>query len=665
MNWGLGIDTGGTYTDSVILDLSSGRVLSKAKALTTREDLSVGMANSMDLLDSELLDRVNLVSISSTLATNSVVEGKGCRVGLIVIGKEFENKVQIERLIQVNGGHDLDGEEIGELDLGYAREAVLEAKEEVDAFAVSGYLSVRNPEHEIAVKEMVEAVASLPVVCGHELSSDLGFNERTVTAVLNARLIPIISELVSSVKEILKKYHIKAPLMIMKGDGSIMKESVAMDKPVETILSGPVASLTGARFLTGEDDAVVIDMGGTTTDIGILRNGRPRLDPIGATIGGWKTRVRAIDVHTSGVGGDSRIVTSDGNIHVTPLRVTPICIADHLYSGLREKVSNLSGFDASPKTAFQDFNKFPQTTDFFISIKEVENLKLSDNERCIVEMVGEGPCSLQEIREATGLPPLSFGLRRLERFGIVQRIGLTPTDILHVDGSYREYGSEASRIAVQVHSERYGTDVKTFCREVKEAVVDKVSRELLKKLFHEETGKMPEGQVAEHLLEMFVTRKNTLDYSCQLTLLKKIIGIGAPVTAYLPQVADKFETTLLIPEHMEIGNAVGAITGSIVEEIEMLIRPKSFMGELEDPPCIVHSPEEKLEFESYSEALKYARDKGTVSARKKADLAGAADVEITVDIDDTIVEAGEERSVLIETKVVIKAMGKPLGFFEK
>ena len=113
---------------------------------------------------------------------------------------------------------------------------------------------------------------------------------------------------------------INAPLMIVKGDGSLMGEEMAKTRPVETILSGPAASLIGARYLTGLKDAVVVDVGGTTTDIGILRGGRPRLDPEGAMIGGWRTKVKAADIATSGIGGDSRIVVNRGEIALLPPR---------------------------------------------------------------------------------------------------------------------------------------------------------------------------------------------------------------------------------------------------------------------------------------------------------------------------------------------------------
>jgi N-methylhydantoinase A/oxoprolinase/acetone carboxylase beta subunit len=668
LSLGLGIDTGGTYTDSAIIDLEKGVVLSKAKALTTRNDLSIGISNSIGKLDSRLYKEIQLVSVSSTLATNSVVEGKGCRVGLIVAGQEFNRAVPVNELIQITGGHNLMGDEADALDMEAAEAFVDNVKDKVDGFAISSYLSVRNPEHEIALKEMVQSRTDLPVVCGHELSSQLGFHERTLTAVLNARLIPIIADLVLSVKKVLKVHDIAAPLMIVKGDGSLMGDAVAKERPVETILSGPAASLTGAKFLTGENEAVVIDVGGTTTDIGILRKGRPRLDPEGAMIGGWRTRVRAADISTSGIGGDSRIAIHNGQIHLTALRVIPLCIAESMWPGLiKSKLHMSRDFRPRPQAAHTDLQSVNQAVEFFVFSKEIKGFNLSNEESKFVELVRQEPRTVNEVSELTGIHPYSFNVRRLEELGLVQRIGLTPTDILHTMGTYMEYDPEPSRIGVEVQSKLLEMDEQRFCTTIRQMVIDKIATELLKKLVYEETGKTDLSDVAMDFFKKFVTKDSGLDYSCRLSLHKKIIGIGAPVEAYLPEVTDKFETELLLPEHMEVGNAVGAITGSIMETVEILIRPKPGLGVMEDPPCIMHSPNEKREFERYTEAVEYASKEGTDMVTKRALDAGADSVEVVVENAAMRASMGKEwgGDVWLETKLIVTAIGKPKQYFEQ
>ena len=371
INLGLGIDTGGTYTDAAILDMASGAVLTKAKSLTTRGDLTIGIGKAISALDKSLFDKVRLLAVSSTLATNSVVEGKGCRVGLIVIGHDAVPNIPVDEVVRLSGGHNLEGVRRKELDLDGAREFICSVKDKVDAIAISSYLSVRNPEHEVAVKELVKSLAPCPVVCGHELSSALGFHERTITAVLNARLIPIIADLIASIKNVQDRLGIKAPLMIVKGDGSLMDESVAKERPVETILSGPAASIIGAKALTNLDDAIIVDVGGTTTDIGILRGGRPRLDAEGAMLGGWRTRVRAVDIFTSGIGGDSRVVVASGKMQLSALRVIPLCIASSSFPSLRPKLQALIGSKSRWTPSYMDLDTVPQVTEFFTFPSEV------------------------------------------------------------------------------------------------------------------------------------------------------------------------------------------------------------------------------------------------------------------------------------------------------
>ena len=257
MKIGLGMDTGGTYTDSVLMDLDSGTVLGKAKSMTTREDLSIGIRGSLDLLDRDILKDVSVVVLSSTLATNSVVEGKGCRVGLICIGGDYNNDVPVEHKVRVGGGHDIFGDEEEPLDVVAVKSFLESLRGKVDGLAVSGYMSVRNPTHETRVRALAREILGVPVVCGHELSTSLGFSERTTTCIMNSRLIPIIDELIRSVEKVLADLGIRAPLMIFRGNGSIMSCDVARERPVETILSGPAASLMGAKHMTGIEDAVV------------------------------------------------------------------------------------------------------------------------------------------------------------------------------------------------------------------------------------------------------------------------------------------------------------------------------------------------------------------------------------------------------------------------
>lgn len=331
MNLILGMDTGGTYTDGVIFDKDSGEILEKAKALTTKEDYCICIGNCLDKLSDNMLKKVKAVCLSTTLATNAVVEGKGCKTELILMGKMPCGRLPSAKTHIIEGKMDIQGRVIHDIDLKEIDFITENLDPDTEAIALSGYASVRNPQHEISVRDRIQSKRDIPIVCAHELSGALGFYERTVTAVLNGQLVPILKRLIWDTKEMLKEREISAPLMIVKGDGSFISADVAQNRPIDTLLSGPAASVKGAMFLSGVDNAVFADMGGTTIDIACIDNGKVKLSAEGALIAGWRTRVYAIDIYTKGLGGDSLIrVDNLGNIKFGPKKVTPICMAASL-----------------------------------------------------------------------------------------------------------------------------------------------------------------------------------------------------------------------------------------------------------------------------------------------------------------------------------------------
>jgi len=646
------------------MDMLTNKVLQKSKALTTRDDLSIGIRNTLVDFDKELLKKVVMVSLSSTLATNSIVEGKGCRVGLICAGEEFEMSIPVDLHTTVSGGHDLTGNEVKELDTESAKKFMLSLKDKVDGLAINSYLSVRNPDHELCLKKMAKEVIDIPVVCGHELSSSLGYHERTVTSVMNSRLIPIIKELMDSVKRVMLEYKIKAPLMIVKGDGSLMSEDVALERPIETILSGPAASLIGAKMLTGKNDAIVMDMGGTTLDIGILRNGQPRLEKEGAMIGNRRTRVMAAEISTSGIGGDSRIIVNGSKFILDVVRVVPLCIAASKWPQLISRLKETSETRTRFTPECMDVNNIVQDTEFFIKIKDLKNVMLSNDDLALLDIISEEPFSLKEAGLKLNVHPFSFNVSKMEEIGMIQRIGLTPTDLLHAEGSYAEYEKEASAYAITHQSQKMNISENEFISFAKEKVIFKLAEELLRKLFFEETGSFDADVIGLDLMRKSITRKDGLDYGCSIKLNKPLIGIGAPVSAWLPQVAERFESELLLPEHSEVGNAVGAVTGSVAESVEILLKPSVGENALDDPSCIMFAPFGRLEFEKLSEAEIYAINEGGKYVKGKAEKAGAERVELRHAKVEKKVGLGEgyDGRVLIETIITVTAVGKPKQF---
>ena len=203
---------------------------------------------------------MDLAALSTTLATNAIVEGQGSPVCLILIGYDadlirqygFEEELVTDDVVYIGGGHDIHGDEAGPLDEAALREAVLARQDQVEAFAVSGYFGVRNPAHELRAKELIEELTGLPVTCGHDLTTRLNSVRRATTVALNARLVPLLQELIETLRQTLATQAIAAPLMVVKGDGSLVRAEWAMQRPIETILSGPAASAVGAWHLASQ-----------------------------------------------------------------------------------------------------------------------------------------------------------------------------------------------------------------------------------------------------------------------------------------------------------------------------------------------------------------------------------------------------------------------------
>lgn len=208
MSYILGIDTGGTYTDGVLLNFEGKVVVAKAKAFTTPQDLTIGIEECIDNLGEIDPKLIKMVSLSTTLTTNAIVEGRGGKVGLILIGYRPTGEFPAQMMSIVSGGHDGLGTAKCDLDTEELAKVIEQMKGKVDTLAISGIFSISNPEHENQVKALVRKEWDVPIICAHELSSSIGHYERTVTTCLNAKLLPVISDLLVAVKGVLKRKKI-------------------------------------------------------------------------------------------------------------------------------------------------------------------------------------------------------------------------------------------------------------------------------------------------------------------------------------------------------------------------------------------------------------------------------------------------------------------------
>jgi N-methylhydantoinase A/oxoprolinase/acetone carboxylase beta subunit len=651
----LGIDAGGTYTDTVLLDPASGLVQRKAKALTTPRDLSLGIAEAIATiarLEGPDLTHVGLVSISTTLATNAIVEEHGGRVGLLLVGCDqeimrrsgLEGRLPVEGLFYLRGGHDVKGDEVCPLDAEAARQAILALRDRVDAFAVSGYFSVMNPEHELQVRGIIAELTDAPVVCGHELTSRLNSLKRVSTAVLNARLLPVLRRLLDSVKQVLVEQGITAPLMVVKGDGSLIGEEIARRRPVETILSGPAASAIGGQYLAGENSAIVVDMGGTTTDIAVLRDGLPWTNPAGAMVGGWQTSVRAADLRTIGLGGDSHIRVERGHtLRVGPRRALPLCRLGMEHPEIVPELEGAMHAGAGERST--------QPTDFLTIVRRPRNVTLTSDEESLLTALANGPLSITHLRYS--LDKRRQSSERLEAWGVLRRAGLTPTDLLLVTsgsaegpGSPGMTGNQAAALAgARVVAHQLGLAVGDLVQQVMEHVVDRVVQEILDKLVTDETGHslFPAPPSWEFLLQRVLGHGEAGALDCRVQVLQPIVAIGAPVAGFMPQVATKLHTRCLIPEHAEVGNAVGAVVASVTHTVEILVQPHVVgAGTL---TFLVHSPRGRERFPHFPEAVARAEELAVELAQGAVRQAGAEGISVKVDRQEVVLGKLSEMTV--------------------
>ena len=663
----LGIDTGGTYTDAALLDERSGRVVAAAKALTTRHDLAAGIRGAArSVLGESGIDpaSVALVSLSTTLATNALVEGQGGRVGLVLAGFDaaaasragIVDALRGGPCVRIGGGHDAAGCAREALDLSALDRAIPALEGSVDAFAVAGMFSVRNPEHEIAVRDRLRERTGRPVTCGHELSSRLDGPRRAMTCVLNARLVPMVQRLLEAAERSFEALGVSAPMMVVRGDGALVSAGVARLKPVETILSGPAASLVGASHLADEGDAIVSDMGGTTTDHALLEGGRPRLDPDGATVGGFRTMVEAVAMRTVGLGGDSEVRwTSAGQggggagraLRIGPRRLVPLAL---LATGHPDLVADtLERQRAGPRRG-GDVGRFALRIDPAAPVFE----GASRREAVLLGRLASGPAPLDRLLESQAE---SGALASLVGGGHVTLCGVTPTDAAHVLGLHHEWNADAALAGMSLFAEQrdgrgveIAPDPETMSRAIVDAVVDRSAEELLEAACDHDGHDF--ADLGRYLLRAASASRGRRLADFSVRLHRPVIGLGAPAPVYCPQVAARLGTRALVPEHAGVANAVGAVVGRV------RIRAAGTITRPDEGIFRVFAGAGPRDFPDPEAAAAYARKVLEARARRDAVDAGADEVDLSFERRDTFAVV-EGRETLVESAVAAVASGRP------
>jgi N-methylhydantoinase A/oxoprolinase/acetone carboxylase beta subunit len=553
------------------------------------------------------------------------------------------------------GGHNLYGQEKEALDLPGILAQVNRVKDQVDAIAVSSYFSPLNPEHESRVYRAVSSVCDLPIVLGHQLSTRLGSVERATTAALNASLLAVLQDFVIAVRRAMERRQIDAPLMVVRGDGTLMSDEFAARSPVETIHSGPAASAIGGRFLSELDDILVVDVGGTTTDIALVLGGQVTVSEEGASVGAYKTAVKAADLLSIALGGDSHIALNrEKRLAVGPERVVPLAYLAWQHPPVAQRLKALSRRAWAQAT--------PDWLEYWYLLREPPPLSSlpGGGERggmkALVEFLRDGPRPLPEIvKHLKVLHAGQIGAQELLRQEVIGKAGLTPTDLMHVEGTHTPWDVEASALALQVFAQHLFQEPHALRQQVWRQINEMIVHAIVTFLsgqslpFPDGRAQPDDGDVGRWFFynSLYDTHPQL---ETRFRLRQPIVGIGAPADTFLKPVADALHTDLILPAHYQVANALGAIAGTVMVTEELLVYPKLSESGLEVLGYYVQSDEARHEFEAAHEALAHARALSQERALGAALRSGADNPQVVV----------EELSDGLDTfRIRSKAMGNP------
>ena len=642
-SFGLGIDTGGTYTDAVLYDYESSSVFSRAKALTTKWKYSEGIMNAVNQLPFEDLKRVDLVSLSTTLVTNAIVESNTYPVGLLIMpwGNEKDVDMNHTPTSVIKGRMTIDGMVKEDVDPEEIRSVAKDMiqKHNVKGFAVSAYGGSVNPELELKVKSILRESTSMDVCCGHELSGTLNFYVRARTAVLNAGVIPIMEEFLDEMQIALNYVGVKAPMLVVRGDGSIMSGSYASEFPVQTALSGPAASMAGARHLTGLDNGIVADVGGTTTDLGFLENDVIAICDDGATIGNWQTHVKAVDMHTMGLGGDSEISFDRQEWIIGPRRITPFCWLDSMYS-LSDSINRTSAVMDQWKES-----TIPMQW-LYVTGKETD-FPLTKQEQKILSALEQKPMMLFELSDAVnaGIWTL-LRTERLEKSYCIQRAGFTPTDLYHLEERLMLWESPLLNEYFNLISLSRDIKPEKLKSLMNEKITEKMSLSLLNRIYPE-TGNS--SVFNNRLLE-----KGNRWLSLKTQLNVPVIGLGVPADLMLSDSVRQLGGELVVPHDSDVANAVGAVTSKVMVSSMATIVPTA-QGKFR----IQGLKHDLDDFSTIEEAEDLCLIYLSNHIREKARRAGTSDSHVTVRMDNRTAEAAGGDLVFLERMFSASLSGVP------
>ncbi len=596
----LGIDTGGTFTDAALLDAQTHEVVATAKSLTTKHDLAHGVIRSIEAAVASLppafgVADIAMVSVSTTLATNAVVEGHGDPVAAFFIG--FDDAMVARTgvaeglsdvtVIRIGGGHDHAGREREPLDTDALRAAALALGPSIRALAVCSAFATRNPDHERRAADVLAELGDRPVTSSGELSSGLDAPRRALTTVLNARLIGRTHALIGSVREALAHLGLDVTLMLVKGDGTRARADAVARRPIETVLSGPAASMVGAAWLCGRRDFIGSDIGGTTTDVGVVIDGRMVVSDDGASVGGWRTMVRAADLRTIGLGGDSDVQLDGRDIVVGPQRVVPLSLLADRCPALLELLAIDEGdernggashgrFVLSPTVLEPNSRKGRRTAPHHSASDEGQ----TDPERVLLGRIGRDVVAYRTAVTSAREARVLDGLRRR---GLVQIAAFTPTDAAHVLGLQHTFSVDAARLGARLlarlrdmaapspeRAERLAHDV--WAETVRRSALAVVDVGLRVDPTSGTCVPVIDNSADSRLIDHICRGAGDIGLlRLQMSTALPLVAVGGPAKVFYAEVGKRLGAEVVFPPSFSVANAVGAATGVVSRTVDVTI----------------------------------------------------------------------------------------------
>ena len=637
-------------------------ILASVKSLTTHGNLAIGISDALSKALAVATESsngqfkasdVSLVSLSTTLATNALVEGQGSSLGVFTLGfnegmierTEIAKAIPDALLLNINGGHVYTGKEQQALDVDAIRTALKGKMGQLDAYAVAGHYAVRNQQHERQAQQLISEITGATVTASCDLSDSLNGPRRALTAAFNAQIVSLIVQLENAVRVSMNQLGLDAQIMIVKGDGSIASAESVMQTPIETILSGPAASVIGARYLTGEADFLISDIGGTTTDVATVTNGWPALNDAGADVGGYRTLVKAIDMKTLGLGGDSEVEIGELlKLSLLSNRALPLSMLASRWPHIEQELQLALMADSGMRSAIQylllmptDSSDFSEYETEFIALLSIEKPILYRN---VIASAKDRSC-----------------LRRLINRGVIRMSGFTPSDAAHILGYQSQWNTQAAIYAAELLGKAtgrvIGTDVdaeiKALAQEVYDAVVDKSTRLLINQL----AGKA----FSEDDLLITASANGTSkinDLKIQLHSLLPIVAVGGPAKIFYPKVGERLGQEIIVPEYSHVANAIGAAVGLVKSNVSIEITLH------ENGKFMIHTNDDIISCETASQALEQAKEIAIKWVQQDVSVKGgilAKDTDINVDIERVDIPGMEGDVGLINAKVTAECEG--------